>query len=76
MPAHTQATLASGNFMGVINCLMQLRKVRGFLSCRVRYACPDGPGHRAGLGGLRTCQARLLKECKHPDLLERMYLLL
>lgn len=26
---NTRATLASGNFLGIMNCLMQLRKVRG-----------------------------------------------
>ncbi len=25
----TRATLASGNFLGIMNCLMQLRKARG-----------------------------------------------
>ena len=40
----TSSTLASGNFLGIINVLMQLRKVRllqGSTPCRPQHRCTD-----------------------------------
>lgn len=51
-----QDTLASGNFLGVINVLMQLRKVRGcsMLACRLA-------------GASRSSPAPSSSKAKHPD---------
>ena len=52
---NTRATLASGNFLGIMNCLMQLRKVGG------RAGAPEG--RRRVVRGLRRRRVR----CPSPD---------
>jgi hypothetical protein len=50
----TRATLASGNFLGIMNCLMQLRKV----GCGDVFSVPADAGWVAGaLHGSCGCTA-------------------
>lgn len=53
MSAETRSTLAGGNFMGIISCLMQLRKV--IHSCTLaKYDTMDAP-HSVVIGQQTLC---------------------